>query len=87
MNETNKENKMQKFRGIVETTGDKGFFQTFDLEEISRAKATGTMRTILRDFQEAGVTAELYEIHRADADLIVSWKIDSNLITCESFKI
>lgn len=75
---------MQKFRGIVETKED---FQTFDIEEISRAKATQKMRDILRDKTEAGVTAELYEIHRADADLIVSWKVDSNLIISESFKI
>ena len=45
------------------------------------------MRDILRDKTEAGVTANLFEIHRADADLIVSWKVDSNLIISESFKI
>ena len=74
---------MQKFKGIVKIPGSS--FKTFDIEAISRAKATGEMRTTLRDFQEAGVTASLYEIHRADTDLIVNWKIDDNLIISEKF--
>lgn len=61
--------------------------EVIEFEEISRAKATQKMRDILRDKTEAGVTANLFEIHRADADLIVSWKVDSNLIISESFKI
>jgi len=76
-----------KYRGIVETPGSEGYFQTFDFEAISRAKAAEEMRKILRDFQEAGVTASLYEFHRADADFVMKWNIDSNLITCESFLV
>ena len=74
-----------KFKGTLERKNKD--VEVFEFEEISRAKATGKMRTILRDNQEAGVVARLFEIHREDADFIVRWDIDSNLITCESFKI
>mgnify|MGYP003148378796 CR=1 FL=1 len=73
-----------KFRGIVETKED---FQTFDFEGITRDQAKSEMRRELQRKPEAGVTAELYEIHRADADLICKWKVDSNLIISESFMI
>ena len=81
-----------KYRGTLERKNFDNPFETqkvevFEFEEISREKAQGKMRTILRDYQEAGVIARLFEIHRADADFIVRWDIDSNLITRESFKV
>jgi len=45
------------------------------------------MRLLIRDNQEVGVVARLFEIHRSDADFIARWDIDSNQIVCESFKI
>lgn len=78
------ENKM-KYTG----TFNKDLVRTevIEFEEISRAKAIQKMRNMLKDRTEEGVVANLFEIHRADADLIVNWKIDSNLIICESFKV
>jgi hypothetical protein len=80
------ENKMKiKYTG----TFNKDFVRTevIEFEEISKAKAIQKMRDMLKDRTEEGVVANLFEIHRADADLIVKWKVDSNLIISESFKI
>ena len=81
-----------KFKGTLEKKNFDKPFETqkvnvFEFEEISREKAQAKMRTILRDNQEVGVIARLFEIHREDADFIVRWDIDSNLIICESFKV
>ena len=76
---------MQKFKGVVKVPGSD--IKTINIEAISRAKATAEMRATLKDFQEANVEVRLYEIHRSDVDLIVRWKIDSNLIISEKFTI
>tara|TARA_R100001082_G_C4362932_1_gene160294 strand:- start:1840 stop:2067 length:228 start_codon:yes stop_codon:yes gene_type:complete len=74
-----------KFKGTLERKNKD--VEVFEFEEISRAKATGKMRLLIRDNQEVGVVARLFEIHRSDADFIARWDIDSNQIVCESFKI
>ena len=70
-------------------TFTKDFVRTevIEFEEISRAKATQKMRDKLRNKTEEGVVANLFEIHRADADLICVWTIDKNLIISEKFTI
>ena len=45
------------------------------------------MRDKLKNKTEKGVVANLFEIHRADADLICKWTIDKNLIISEKFTI
>lgn len=61
--------------------------EVIEFEEISRAKATQKMRDKLKNKTEEGVVANLFEIHRADADLICKWTIDKNLIVSEKFTI
>ena len=76
-----------KFRGIVETNGDNGYLQTFDFEGITRDQAKSEMRRELQRNPEAGTTASLYEIHRADAETVCNWKVDNNLVIVETFLV
>ena len=76
-----------KFRGIVETNGENGYFQTFDFEGITRDQAKSKIRKELQKNLEAGVSASLYEIHRADAETVCNWKVDDNLVIVETFLV
>ena len=76
-----------KFRGIIETEGSEGYFQTFDFEGITRDQAKSEMRRELQRNLQTGTTASLYEIHRADAETVCSWKVDKNLVIVETFLV
>ena len=76
-----------KFRGIIETEGSEGYFQTFDFEGITRDQAKSEMRRELQRNLQTGTTASLYEIHRADAETVCSWKVDNNLVIVETFLV
>jgi len=76
-----------KFKGIVKGPDSSFEINTFNYEDITRDQAKSEMRREIQRKSVPGVKAELYEIHREDADLICKWNVSEDFVVIESFLI
>jgi hypothetical protein len=74
-----------KYKGTIKTHN--GNVEEFELEGITKDQAKAEMRENIQGKLVDVAMGFLFEIHRADADLVCEWFVDSNLVISERFMI
>mgnify|MGYP003629036460 CR=1 FL=1 len=72
---------------LVNNKGEETIYTYAELEKLDLKNIPKPKKAFPKNKTEKGVVANLFEIHRADADLICKWTIDKNLIISEKFTI